>query len=260
MMNEAFSMGQPLSYLSLGLPPGGNTTQLVWGHGWMNTHSTLAPLAEYFSRDYSNLLVDFPGFGCSPIPPSVWGTREYADHIAGFLKTLPKQKRIWIGHSFGCRIGIQLAAFYPELLDGLFLVGAAGLPIQRSIIGSAKIKSKIFTYKLMKRIVPTTALREKIGAYFGSRDYATAGALRPIFSKVIREDLSDVARVVKCPVFLVYGEMDTETPVSMGVAFSKLFSQSTLIRLPRFGHLDILSDGMHQLRHQLTQFMREYSL
>lgn len=253
-------MGHPLSYRSLGLPSSDNTTQLVWGHGWMHTHSALAPLADFFSRKYSNILLDFPGFGSSPMPSSVWGTRQYADHVASWLQTVPKQSRVWVGHSFGCRVGIQLAAHYPELIDGLFLIGAAGLPIKRSILGSAKIKSKIFTYKLLKRIVPTTALREKLGAYFGSRDYATAGPMRPIFSAVIREDLSDVAKTVECPVFLVYGEMDTETPVSMGDAFSKLFRRATLVRLPHFGHVDILSDGMHQLRHHLLHFMKECSL
>ena len=248
-----------MSYLSLGLPPSDNTTQLVWGHGWMHTHRTLAPLADFFSREYSNILLDFPGFGSSPRPPSVWGTRQYADHVASWLQTVPKRSRIWVGHSFGCRVGIQLAAHYPELIDGLFLVGAAGLPIKRSILGSVKIKSKIFTYKLLKRIVPTTALREKIGAYFGSSDYATAGPMRPIFSAVIREDLSGESKTVECPVLLVYGEMDTETPVSMGEAFLRLFPRATLVRLPRFGHVDILSDGMHQLRHHLLRFMRECS-
>ena len=45
----------------------------------------------------------FPGFGASPRPTKDWGTADYADYCAAFLNTLPAARRLWIGHSFGCR-------------------------------------------------------------------------------------------------------------------------------------------------------------
>ena len=53
---------------------------------------------------------------------------DYADAFAEWLSTLPRARRIWIGHSFGCRVGLQLAARHPATVDGLFLIAAAGLP------------------------------------------------------------------------------------------------------------------------------------
>jgi pimeloyl-ACP methyl ester carboxylesterase len=105
---------------------------LIWGHGWGHTHRALLPLAESLRRVAPSALVDFPGFGESPIPPGPWGTEDYADAMAEWLAGLGTTRRVWIGHSFGSRVGLQLAARHPELVQGLFLIAAAGLPRQRS--------------------------------------------------------------------------------------------------------------------------------
>ena len=91
--------------------------------------------------------MDFPGFGESPRPVAEWGTADYADASAGLLESLPNGHRIWVGHSFGCRVGIQLAARHSEIIDALFLVAAAGLPRRRSRLSQFRIKSKIALYK-----------------------------------------------------------------------------------------------------------------
>ena len=98
---------------------------LIWAHGWGHTHRAFLPLAESVRRTASSLLIDFPGFGASPLPPAVWGTADYADAVAKWIAGLPAGRRVWIGHSFGCRVGLQLAARHPEAVNGMVLIAAA---------------------------------------------------------------------------------------------------------------------------------------
>lgn len=247
--------GAALSYASLGAAPDQAPLQLFWAHGWGQDHRAFLPMATALQGMGSHILFDFPGFGHSPQPEQVWGTADYADAAASFLASLPRGRRIWIGHSFGCRVGLQLAARHPDLVDGLFLIAAAGLPRPRTLTQQAQIKSRVWTFKLLKALpkfgVDTAAAREK----FGSADYRAAGEMRPIFVKVVSENLSEVARQVQVPVQLVYGALDDDTPPAIGEMFAKLIPKAELTVLPRFNHYTILTEGAHQVQHQLGRFV-----
>lgn len=259
-MQTVSALGALLSYLSVGLEPNPDVVQIVWGHGWMHSHLMLLPLAQPLEKLCSNLLVDFPGFGESPLPTEAWGTKEYAVHIAAWLRNVPCKRRIWVGHSFGCRVGIQLAALNPELVNGLFLVAAAGLPPNQSISRRLKVKTKVYFYKALKKGVRFGLSQEWLRKQFGSRDYINAGQLRPIFLKTISEDLAKTAKIVYCPVTLLYGENDTETPPSIGQRYEKIMPNASLTLLPRYDHNSILVEGRHQILHHLTNFMKKVAI
>ncbi|MBV9151900.1 MAG: alpha/beta hydrolase, partial [Alphaproteobacteria bacterium] len=94
-------------------------------------------------------------------------------------------------------------------------------------------------------------LRER----FGSADYRRAGAMRPILVKTVSEDLSEPARAVRCPVVLVYGENDRETPPEIGERLRTLIPNAQLFVLRGFDHWNVLTDGQHQLTHRLSEFL-----
>ena len=146
-----------------------------------------------------SVLLDLPGFGASPPPPDAWGTEDYADAVAEFLAARPAGRLIWIGHSFGCRVGLQLAARHPGLVDGLFLIAAAGLPRTRSPLGARPDRGTALAFRLARRFTPEGPRRDALRARFGSADYARAGPMRPILVKTVGEDLSEAARAVRCP-------------------------------------------------------------
>src|SRR5438045_2682906 len=108
----------------------------------------LLPLAESLRRAAPSVLVDFPGFGESPVPPGAWGTEDYADAMAEWLARLPAGRRVWIGHSFGSRVGLQLAARHPESVQGLFLIAAAGLPPQRSPAARIRFAARRWAFRI----------------------------------------------------------------------------------------------------------------
>jgi pimeloyl-ACP methyl ester carboxylesterase len=228
---------------------------LVWAHGWGHTHANLLPLAEAMQSSGRSALVDLPGFGASPLPPEAWGTAEYADACAEWLTSLPSGRRIWIAHSFGCRVGLQLAARHPETIDGLFLIAAAGLQPHRSLRARLRFASRRWAFRTLRSLVPEGPARERLRQCFGSADYARAGPLRPILSKTVAENLSEVAERVRCPSVLVYGEQDRETPPEMGERLRSLIPDAQLYVLRGFDHWNVLTEGRHQVVHRLAEFV-----
>src|SRR4051794_18678857 len=124
MMQMVTAHGSPVAYASIGDPGANPALHFIWGHGWGHDHHVFLPLARALERRGAHSLIDFPGFGQSPPPPATWTTADYADAMADWISTFPRTPRIWIGHSFGCRVGLQLASRHPGLIDGLFLIAA----------------------------------------------------------------------------------------------------------------------------------------
>ena len=234
---------------------GSGSLELIWAHGWGQTHAVLLPLAQAMRRSARSILVDLPGFGASPLPPAPWGTADYADAIAEWLGVLPPARRIWIAHSFGCRVGLQLAQRHPETLAGLFLIAAAGLPPQRTRATRARVMARRWAFRLARQFTPEGSARDRLRDRFGSADYRTAGPLRPILVKAVNEDLTEAARAVRCPVILVVGDRDTETPPELATRFNWLMPQSHLYVLRGFDHWNVLTEGRHQIIQRLGELM-----
>lgn len=233
-----------------------DAVQVVWGHGWGQSGGTLMPLAESLGGFAYSSIVDFPGFGNSPKPPDTWGTAEYADAMAEWLKAEPSHCRFWVGHSFGGRVGIQLAARHPELLNGLILVASAGIPRRRSFSEKLRVSLRRYSFKIAKRFIAEGPRLDRLRSRLGSSDYRSAGSLRRILTNVINENLSESAALIRCPVLLVYGDKDSETPPEMGERFNRLIPGSKLIVLHGFDHLTILTEGRHQLVRHIREFMK----
>jgi pimeloyl-ACP methyl ester carboxylesterase len=230
---------------------------LVWAHGWGHTHENLVPLARAMQRVAPSCLLDLPGFGASPAPAEPWGTADYADAIAQWLAVATKAPPVWIGHSFGARVGLQLAARHPEQVGGLFLIAAAGLQRQRPLSERARLAARRWAFRLVRRITPDGPARERLRTRFGSADYQRAGPLRPILVKAVNEDLTEVARAVRCPTMLVYGAEDRETPPELGSRFNALIPKSRLVVLRGFDHWSVLTEGRHQIVQRLTEFLEQ---
>jgi pimeloyl-ACP methyl ester carboxylesterase len=229
--------------------------ELIWAHGWAHSHASLVPLAQAMLPRAASWLVDLPGFGASPVPPGPWGTEDYADAMAEWLAGLPAKPRIWVGHSFGCRVGVQLAARHPAAVKALFLVAAAGLPPHRSLWKRVRRTPRRLVFRFMRGITPEGPARDRLRERFGSADYRSAGAMRPVLVKAVNEDLSEPARCVRVPIVLVHGDRDSESPPDIAERFHALIPGSRLHVLRGFDHLSILSDGRHQVTHLLGELL-----
>jgi pimeloyl-ACP methyl ester carboxylesterase len=131
-----------------------------------------------------------------------------------------------VGHSFGGRVALRLAAAYPHLVSHLVLTGVPltrvkgpSTPQLGFRIAKALHRAKIFSDQAME------SARQK----YGSADYRSASeVMREILVRVIAEDYLDDAARVSCPVTMVWGEGDKPAPLAAAQRALEFFPQATL--------------------------------
>jgi pimeloyl-ACP methyl ester carboxylesterase len=221
----------------------GSGPDAVLLHGWGANGAAMTSIVTALSGSFRCLTVDLPGFGASPVPPSAWDVHDYARVVAGLLAELLIPRAHLIGHSFGGRIGIVLAAERPDLIDKLILVDSAGVRPSRStwrgtVLSLARAGQGLLAPSALAPV------REKLRAaarnLLGSDDYRSSGALRDTFVRVVDEDLRPLFPRIKSPTLLVWGEQDDVTPVSDAKLMEAAIPDAGLVILPGAGHFSYL--------------------
>jgi len=223
---------------------------VVFGHGWGRTHRDFIPVAEMLAPVARSLLIDLPGFGATPRPEGDWGTQDYAAHIAGHLaRTHGIERFVWVGHSFGGRVGLRLAAAPTPGLRHLVIVAGAGVPRRRSPWEEWRGRIRGAQFRRLKARATGEHEIVALEKRFGSPDYVASRdlGLRDIFVKTVGEDQTRAARAIDVPTTLIYGGKDTETPPEIGHRLHRLIKGSAYVECPEFGHISILDRGRHQI-------------
>lgn len=161
---------------------------------------------------------------------------DYRDIVSGFIEKMKIKKSVLVGHSFGGRIAIKLAATKPQLVKKLVLVDSAGFVDKKrqSMKFLAKLVKPLFAPAWMQRI------RTRIYTKIGAEDYLATPVLQKTFMNIIKEDLSDDVSRIRVPTLLLWGENDTETPVMYGRRMHEKIHNSQLVVLPNAGHFSFL--------------------
>lgn len=230
--------------LRLSYEVGGSGTQaVIVMHGWGCRASTVRILSEAaITAGTTVYSLDMPGFGESEEPHEIWGVEQYADFVENFCKALNISQPILIGHSFGGRVAIVLAARLP--IAKLILVDAAGIKPRRSL----KYYIKVYTFKAAKKILPLLIGQKRAGGVIermrgksGSSDYAAASPqMRGIMSRVVNEDLRHLLPSIKASTLLIWGERDTATPISDAQLMERLIPDAGLVSYPEAGHYSFI--------------------
>lgn len=205
-------------------------------HGWARSSADFAATLD----GLDSVALDLPGFGAAPPPPEPWGAAAYAAAVADVLPELAGPVVV-IGHSFGGRVAVHLAASHPDAVAGLVLTGA---PLVRR--PGAVAKKPALAYRagraLHKRGLFPESRMEALRRRYGSRDYlAATGVMRGVHVKVVNETYEDQLAAVACPVELVWGDDDAEVPVAVAEAARELLAGARLTVVPGAGHLTPLT-------------------
>ena len=79
---------------------------------------------------------------------------------------------------------------------------------------------------------------ESLRQRYGSPDYrAATGVMRQVLVRTVNETYDDQLRAVSCPVELVWGDDDTEAPLSVAETAAGLLARSNLTVCSGAGHL-----------------------
>ena len=169
---------------------------------------------------YRVVQFDLPGFGSSDEPPEAWNVDAYADFFCSFLEALGIKKAVLLGHSYGGRVIIKLAAreSLPFEIEKIVLVDSAGVMPERS--ASQKLKVKI--YKIKRNFLtskPIHSMFPEVIDYWmskqGSEDYRNASpVMKKCLVMAVNEDLQHLMPSIEQEVLLVWGDLDVDTPIS----------------------------------------------
>lgn len=203
--------------------------RIVALHGWGRTGSDFAPILVGLDA----AAIHLPGFGPTAVPDSVWGTEDYAELVAEAIR--PFAPVVLVGHSFGGRVAVRLAARFPDLVSGLVVTGA---PLVRATAaGKPRLSFRIAKWANRIGILSDTAI-EVLRRKAGSADYNAAnGVMRDIMVKTVNENYDEDLSRISAPTWMVWGEHDTAAPTQAGKLASERIPGARWTVVPGEGHL-----------------------
>jgi pimeloyl-ACP methyl ester carboxylesterase len=238
---EITVFGQKIHYVEAGAGP---TVILLHGLGgstqaWM---LNIAPLAE----KYHVVVPDQIGFGKSDKPLVNYRIRTYVDFLDQFCKQLKIERASLVGNSMGGWIAAAYTAAFPDRVDKLVLVDAAGYAPPKDLDtrtfyglnpttreGMKVLVAKVFYNKAFQT---DAAIDQAIAARLAAGDGYT---INSITESLIRgEDFLDGAvKTIKRPTLIIWGRQDGLVPLAEGEHFNRDITGSKLIVFDECGHV-----------------------
>ena len=203
-----------------------------WGRNHRDFDATLTGLDA--------VALDLPGFGATPPPPEGWGGREYAAAVVPVLDEMATPVVV-LGHSFGGRVAVELAAVQAERVRALVL---AGVPLVRR--PGAPRRRPALAYRVGRALHRRGALgerrMERLRQRYGSPDYRAAqGVMRQVHVRAVNETYERQLSAIACPVELVWGDDDHDVPPEVARTACALLARATLTVVAGAGHLTPLT-------------------
>lgn len=250
--------GYDISYKISG-PEGADT--LVVLQGWGTEMSLYDSVAAAVSDSYRVIQFDLPGFGNSDEPREPWNVDAYADFFCSFMEALGIKKAVLLGHSYGGRVIIKLAARenIPFEIEKIVLVDSAGVMPERS----ASQKFKVRMYKIKRNFLtskPVHSMFPEVIDYWmskqGSEDYRNASPMmKKCLVMAVNEDLQHLMPSVKQEVLLVWGDLDMDTPISDAHKMEEKMPNAALVVLTGTDHFSFLYKPV-EFRNILRAFLK----
>lgn len=211
-------------------------------HGWGANITLYRGIIDTLKRSRRVIALDMPGFGKTPEPPAPWCVDDYTDFILHFIEDFAIKRLSVVVHSFGGRVFFKLNARenLPFVIERAVLIDSAGILPKKTL----RQKLSLRFYKTCRAFMSTSVMHflypdavEEMRRKRGSADYNNATPLmRATLVKVVNEDLEPLIRLVQCPTLLIWGDLDTATPIGDAKRMEELIADAGLVVCEGAGH------------------------
>ncbi|WP_313798989.1 alpha/beta hydrolase [Cytobacillus sp.] len=210
---------------------------------------TIIPELEKHGCVYA---LDLRGHGKSDKDIGKYCLNDYVEDVVQFIKEIISEPPVIFGHSLGGMIGIQIAAYYPELVKGL-IIGESPINLEvlresskslakwkrfsgnylafkdENRIGEDKIKQGKEENALMEFMIKSVMLTDS--------DVLTA-MIDQFEHTFMNYDIEILLQMIKCPVLLLQGNPDLQGIISDEDAklALRLIPNAKHIKLKNAGH------------------------
>ena len=218
----------------------GETVLLL--HGWGANITLYQSIVDTLKQGRRVLALDMPGFGKTPEPERPWCVDDYVDFVLKFILSFNLEKISVVVHSFGGRVFFKMNAKenLPFTIERAVLIDSAGILPKKTVgqkvsLRCYKIGRAFMSTKVMHFLYPDAV--EDMRRKCGSSDYNSATPLmRDTLVKVVNEDLEPLIHLVKCPTLLIWGDLDTATPIEDARRMEELIADAGLVVCEGAGH------------------------
>ncbi len=256
--------GQPVNTIELGAGPNTDRRALVFVHGLSGSWQNWLEQLPVFAATHRVVTLDLPGFGASPMPREQITISGYARLLDALLGQLGIDAAAVVGNSMGGFISAELAIAFPQRVERLVLVSAAGLStyndprptralpmmtrLDRVLAAvGAQLAAKSDTVARRARLREATlslVVRHprRLPAPLAAEQLRGAGkpgflqGLKAVIEYDLRERLPEIA----CPTLIVWGDGDRLVNVRDADLFAELIPGSRKVIFEDTGHMSML--------------------
>lgn len=267
--------GRPVNTIVLGEGP-----PIVFVHGLSGSWPNWLEQLPVFGDEHRVIALDLPGFGHSPMPTERITISLYARILDELMDRLGVSAATVVGNSMGGFASTELAIAFPQRVERLVLVSAAGISTYRH-----RRVERLEPY--LRRVAPmlaaytawTATRSDWIARRAGLRNLSLGvvtrhpsrlpaplaaeqirGAGKPGFMQALRANIDYPIRErlpeIACPTLIVWGDEDRVIPVSDASVFEELIPDSHKVIFEDTGHMAML-ERPGAFNRLLADFMAE---
>lgn len=222
---------------------------LVLLHGWGMSSAIWDSLLPQLTQSFYVTVIDIPGLGRSSGADDM--TLESA---AAQIAAVIQQPAYWLGWSLGGMLAMQIAASYPQKVNGLITVASNPCFVQKEDWVNGMNAA---IYRQFKTAIETAP--DKTLARFAMLQIQGSEAAKPILKQIkavladnkpthllatlalLENDLRTQLAQLSCPVLHIYGESDSLVPSGTMTAVGQLNAEHEIVCIESAGHLPFLS-------------------
>jgi pimeloyl-ACP methyl ester carboxylesterase len=236
----------PIGWLEAGPAGGGDLTArpVVLVHGLGTGDPWWTPTISVLARNHRVLAVDLAGFGRTAGQPVRLDVA--ADQLAAWAKAIGLGRATYVGHSMGGLVTADLAARYPEVVERLVLVDAAGLPI------SQRVTRHLMNFVRASPFMPAAAYPIAVECVLRCGPLAIMRASHQLLTM----DLTKRYEWIRAPTRILWGARDHLLPPSFGRRLEAAIPGATMVEIPDAGHSPMW-ENEHEFHQQLVAFLEE---
>ncbi|MFX1581501.1 MAG: alpha/beta fold hydrolase [Promethearchaeota archaeon] len=203
------------------------------------------------------ILLDLPGHGGSDPLEGEITVPYFATIVAQFIQELGMERVVPVGHSLGGAITLQLALDFPELLQGLILIGTgAKLGVLPAILQGLKTDFKTgidlaighlaFAPGADSKLVELSKTEcQSCDPDVGYADFVACNQF----------DIREKVQTIEVPTLVIVGQEDQMTPVKWSQFLADTIPNAELCVIEQAGHLVMLEQPF-KVNQAISAFLK----
>jgi pimeloyl-ACP methyl ester carboxylesterase len=268
--------GSRLNYVDIG---SGDDPPLVLVHGlggqWQNWLENIPRLAQ----ERRVVAPDLPGFGLSEMPSDRISISGYGQVVDALIEHLEIDRADVVGNSMGGFVASEVAIQFPQRVERLALVSAAGISsasVSRApTLTVGRIATAVTAYTAARhRAMARRPMTRHLALAFVARhpsklrsDLAWEGFMKGAgkegFDDALRAcveyDFRDRLGEIRAPTLIVWGERDSVIPAKDAEEFKRLIPDSRKVVMDDTGHVP-MAERPAAFNDLLLEFLGETSV